>query len=310
MKILAVDDDPIILELLSHFIEGMTDHTLVTAECAADALEAIKDNARAPFDSFLLDIQMPVMDGHEATRRIREMSHYASLPIVAVTAHAFAEERDRCAESGMDDFLAKPMKPAALYELLERWSLTSSHRETRTDGDFLSSDRVGQDLHGAGDALEKAANGQSDSRPNGSGTKAAPSHPRRRKSDPSTSLSHSRRGDDEVPVDIEGFRALMRSGGIEEIVEPTLDLYRQEAPGVVNRMREAYAVDDAEGVSSAAHKLKSSSANIRADSFAALLFRLESAGREADHERIAELMPDIESEFEAVMGYLGEHVTA
>ena len=82
MKILAVDDDPIILELLSHFIEGMTDHTLVTAECAADALEAIKDNARAPFDSFLLDIQMPVTDGIQLASQIRAMKQYMDAPIL------------------------------------------------------------------------------------------------------------------------------------------------------------------------------------------------------------------------------------
>jgi len=318
MRILVAEDNKV-NQHVARSLLAKQGHEVDIVENGQLALEAV---LAKPYDLVLMDIQMPVMDGHEATRRIREMSHYASLPIVAVTAHAFAEERDRCQESGMDDFLAKPMKPAALYELLERWSLTSVHREGRGNGTFLSPGQGAESVDadgGGSDEPAEASNGQAGKNgangtngagaPSGSGSAPAASHPKRRKSDrPAPGSAAS--GGDEPPVDIDGFRALMRSGGIEEIVEPTLDLYRQEAPGVVDQIREAWAAEDAEGICSAAHKLKSSSANIRADSFAALLFRLESAGREADLQRIAGLMPDIESEFDAVMAYLGDNVTA
>jgi len=112
MKILAVDDDPIILELLSHFIEGMTDHTLVTAECAADALEAIKDNARAPFDSFLLDIQMPVTDGIQLASQIRAMKQYMDAPILMLTARGQTRDREIALEAGVSRFMTKPFSNA------------------------------------------------------------------------------------------------------------------------------------------------------------------------------------------------------
>jgi len=120
MKILAVDDDPIILELLSHFIEGMTDHTLVTAECAADALEAIKDNARAPFDSFLLDIQMPVTDGIQLASQIRAMKQYMDAPILMLTAMSEKSYIDAAFSAGATDYVTKPFE---MTELKARLSL-------------------------------------------------------------------------------------------------------------------------------------------------------------------------------------------
>jgi len=74
--------------------------------------------------AILMDVQMPVLDGYEATRQIRaweaQMGREA-LPIIAVTADAFAEDQTRCRDAGMDDFLPKPIKSSALSEVLERW---------------------------------------------------------------------------------------------------------------------------------------------------------------------------------------------
>ena len=120
MKILAVDDDPIILELLSHFIEGMTDHTLVTAECAAEALQVIKDNARAPFDSFLLDIQMPVTDGIQLASQVRSMKQYIEAPILMLTAMSEKSYIDAAFSAGATDYVTKPFE---MTELKARLSL-------------------------------------------------------------------------------------------------------------------------------------------------------------------------------------------
>jgi two-component system sensor histidine kinase/response regulator len=73
------------------------------------------------FDCVLMDIQMPLLDGMEATRQIRANQAFAAIPVIAVTANALEEERQRCMESGMNDFVTKPLRPEALYAVLAKW---------------------------------------------------------------------------------------------------------------------------------------------------------------------------------------------
>ena len=91
------------------------------AVLAAHGREAVEKVRSQPFDAVLMDLQMPVMDGYEATRLIRAEPAFASLPILALTAHAFPEERARCLALGMDDYLVKPIEPGTLYAALGRW---------------------------------------------------------------------------------------------------------------------------------------------------------------------------------------------
>jgi CheY-like chemotaxis protein len=78
------------------------------------------------YDLILMDIQMPLMNGVEATQAIRAMPGMENLPILAMTANAFDEDRDRCLAAGMNDHLGKPVEPAVLYETLAKWLSTSS----------------------------------------------------------------------------------------------------------------------------------------------------------------------------------------
>ena len=68
----------------------------------------------------LMDVQMPEMDGYDATRRIRADGRFADLPIIAMTAHAMVEERQKAADAGMNDHISKPIDPQAMFETLRR----------------------------------------------------------------------------------------------------------------------------------------------------------------------------------------------
>ena len=87
---------------------------------AANGLQALAALGHDTPDLVLMDVQMPDMDGYEVTRRIRQNSAWARLPIIAMTAHAMARDRERCLAAGMDDYIAKPFDPEELYLVLAR----------------------------------------------------------------------------------------------------------------------------------------------------------------------------------------------
>jgi CheY-like chemotaxis protein len=95
------------------------------ADVASNGLEAVAALETASYDLVLMDVQMPEMDGFEATGRIRELQQQAGappVPIIAMTAHAMKGDREKCLEAGMDDYLTKPITARALSELLDRWT--------------------------------------------------------------------------------------------------------------------------------------------------------------------------------------------
>ena len=95
----------------------------LTVDAVANGREAIQALKTMPYDLVLMDVQMPEMDGLEATKIIRSHDRQQQLPIIAMTAHAMQGDKDKCLEAGMDDYLTKPVDPQALARMLEQWLL-------------------------------------------------------------------------------------------------------------------------------------------------------------------------------------------
>jgi CheY-like chemotaxis protein len=117
LSLLLAEDNAVNRKVASKLLERMG-HRVSIAENGREALEAIE---RSRFDAVLMDVQMPEMDGLEATNLIRDRERSAGghIPIIAMTARAMQGDREACLKAGMDGYVAKPIKPAELYELLE-----------------------------------------------------------------------------------------------------------------------------------------------------------------------------------------------
>ena len=116
-RVLLVEDDPMNREVAGMLLADV-DLEVDIAEHGAAALACCE---RHRYPLVLMDIQMPVMDGIEATTAIRKLPLYASVPILALTANAFTDDRNRCLAAGLDDFLAKPLDPSLLFAKLLFW---------------------------------------------------------------------------------------------------------------------------------------------------------------------------------------------
>ncbi|MCG2576402.1 CHASE domain-containing protein [Dechloromonas sp. XY25] len=117
-RLLVAEDDPINREVA---LDLLSDYPELKVDVAENGAQALELAGAGPYDLILMDMQMPVLDGLSATRAIRLLPGHARTPIVAMTANAFADDRARCIEAGMSDFIAKPVAPRLLFTKLAHW---------------------------------------------------------------------------------------------------------------------------------------------------------------------------------------------
>jgi CheY-like chemotaxis protein len=123
LRILLVEDNHVNQRVAARILKRMGHEP----DLAADGVEAVAQVQARAYDVVLMDMQMPRMDGLDATRTIRALaSEAARVPIVAMTANAFSSDRDACFAAGMDDFISKPVNRDKLFDVLEYWSDSSA----------------------------------------------------------------------------------------------------------------------------------------------------------------------------------------
>ncbi len=221
----------------------------LAVDVAGNGEEALALCARHDYDLVLMDCQMPLMDGYQATAavRAREAGGARRLPIVALTANALEGDRQHCLAAGMDDYLAKPYTQRQLEEVLRRWLQPGTRPEARHAHAPVA----------VAAALPAAINRKA----------------------------------------LEQLRELDPAGGMG-LARQILQIYLESSAAPLGQIEHAIAASDADAVRRAAHSLKSSSANVGADTLSGLFRQLEARGREARLDEARELYAAARREYE------------
>jgi len=130
LRVLLIEDNEINQQVAAELIEGVGGEVTVASDGRQGVERLEEAGDPVPYDVVLMDIQMPEMDGYQATARLRSQARFGKLPIVAMTAHATIEEKQRCVAAGMNDHVAKPIDPAALYDVLSHYCAAEVSRPT------------------------------------------------------------------------------------------------------------------------------------------------------------------------------------
>jgi len=263
-RVLLVEDHPVNQEVA----QAMLGLFGLQVEVAGNGHEALVWLETAGFDLALLDCQMPEMDGFAVTAAIRQMEAVHGggrrLPIIALTANAREEDKARCLQAGMDDFLSKPFNRQELHAMLVRWL----PRQVSSD-----------------------PSRQMTSEPWGQGVvRSLPSIPADAPHFPGTETSSS-------TLDSATLEQLHHLDTDGLFVDRMVTAFLHKSPADLDTLREAIVAGDLEAVRKAAHSFKSSSANLGALPLAALCNELEMASRNADLAGSHRLVTAVEIEF-------------
>ncbi|MAO55649.1 MAG: hypothetical protein CMM61_08120 [Rhodospirillaceae bacterium] len=203
----------------------------VAVDIAENGRMAVDMVRQGDYDAVLMDLQMPELDGFQATREIREDARFADLPVIAMTAHALNEERDNCLEAGMNDHVAKPINPDVLFETLTRWTATADKAE--------------------------APSTASASAPTAPAPQAVAPAPMEKAAGPSGGLPETLAG-----IDLEEARAMLRDNDV--LLGRLLSDFHDKYMDYDDRIIEALDAGDTDTAMRTAHSLKGVSGNIRA----------------------------------------------
>ncbi|GIW97090.1 MAG: hybrid sensor histidine kinase/response regulator [Pirellulaceae bacterium] len=271
LKVLLAEDTPANQKLVRTVLEKRG-HRVHVAQNGEEAVESAR---REAFDLILMDIQMPIMDGMQATAAIRqwEESQPRSTPIVALTAHAMRGDRELCLQAGMDAYLAKPLDVGELIELVETIAL-----DPKMEHD-LQHTHVPLVVGGA--------------KPNtGSSHIATPLPGPAAEHSMSTAPTNSRAGSNEgagaaraadQPTDIVDMEGTMqRLGGDLELFREFVQYFLEDSPQLLRQLRTAGHSADAATIERAAHSLKGMAKNFGATRCAEIAARIEAAGQAGD----------------------------
>jgi signal transduction histidine kinase/DNA-binding response OmpR family regulator/HPt (histidine-containing phosphotransfer) domain-containing protein len=290
-NILIAEDNEVNAEVTSAMLEAVGCKVQV-AENGQLAVERL-DTDR--FDLVLMDCQMPIMDGFEATRRMREREEAAlaagqqdaRLPIVALTAHAMQGDREKCLAAGMDEYLTKPFTKAEMSRVLKRWLGNRDAAPTAATAPAAAA------------AAESSVDLAAPAEP--SVDLAAPEEPSVDSAAPAES-SVDLAAPEESSVDpsvLEQLSALVPNGN-QDLVERVVTAYLSSSTKLAAQIRDSIESDDPDGAANAAHNLKSSSAQVGALKLSALAKEIESRAGAGSAELAGALLDEFLSEVESV----------
>ncbi len=264
---LVADDSVDIQLLLTRFLTDIG----AVVELASNGREAVArvlaaEREARPFDLVLMDLHMPELDGAEAVQELRAAG--VQRPVIALTASAYLEDRDRCTQAGYNDFLTKPVDRSQLIQRIAT-------------------------LCGKG-AAQPPESPQPPGSPETPGQPAA-QVPRREVPDASRT------------TDFDPGRLLAMVGGDEGAREAVVALFRGNAPPLMRAIQDAVAAGDTAVVRAAAHKIKGMLLNVCAAGAAQLASELESAARAGAHDRFAALTASLAIEIRHVCDAMATH---
>ena len=138
LRVLLVEDNEINQQVAAEIMKGASLQVTI-ANHGLEALEILKTTM---VDAILMDVQMPVMDGFQATEAIRKQTEFKDLPIIAITANAMQGDRQRCLESGMTDYISKPIRQATLFSCLAKWLTKDGAEDNHTSSSDIPNSEI------------------------------------------------------------------------------------------------------------------------------------------------------------------------
>lgn len=308
-RVLLVEDNPVNQDVAM----GMLEQLGCDVELATDGVDAVSKGFEEKYDIVLMDCQMPLMDGYEATRRIKSGdSINAPTPIVALTANAMDGDREKCLMAGMDDYVSKPVRTQMLSHMLEKWvgkplEPFDQVEHSKTPALMPTGDRAG-DLRS--DDLERVPVGREPAdekleREDALSDAALPEALANTVKAVDAVLDGTSPSDCEVVESVVNIKAIDTIRGLQRPGKPDLltkvvNVYFDKTPAVIKDMQDGFNNADNAVISACAHSLKSSSAYLGADTLSKKCRLVEAAITAGSHDELEPLIIAIASEYELV----------